>query len=293
VVQILDILQIILLVVGGASVWILATATPLWLLLRFVGKVRISFFCFLGAYVSAFLAALFLVFLADGFHYPNLPTTVLFLVGVLVLVPWIIEKWLPVSFWVAFSISIWPSAVVVAMVCIPSFVTSPIRENVTTAHGDMRSIANALFEYAGRHEFPIPGDGNGNRIAPTKPGDLLASPTDASTEETLLYYAGPSFVPSDLPLTEDFQAVPTDPFYDGGLGPYAYGVGPLSATHGAFILSSIGPDGERQGERLEFLLLDKYRGDQDDLAEDAEYWTLLYSPTNGVKSPGEIIRFCP
>lgn len=287
-------LEIFLAVVFGLFFSIFLTASPLWLLLRFVCRVRLSYLRLLGMYVSAFVAAFVLVMLSDGFHYINLWRFAVFLVGTFILVPLALERCFSVSFWTALLTTVWSASVLVIMVSIPSFVESPTRAKVSEANGDMRRIATALHDYSNMNsQLPIPVDLEGIKISPVQPEDATSDSVVSATDELALYYKGPSFVPPDVFPESILSEVPKDPFHDDGQGPYGYGAGPIPSLDFAFILTSRGPDNESQAERLEFLFLDRHRGDEEDLKVDTEYCPLLYSPTNGTKSLGDICRLAP
>jgi hypothetical protein len=162
------------------------------------------------------------------------------------------------------------------------------RALVTKANGQMRAVSVVMVEHHDANgALPIPVDEGGMAIEPVASQKMSES---SPTQEVPLYYRGPSYVPDTLAERVYEDRKPNDPFRVKDLGPYGYGAGPIQGASAAFILTSRGPDMESQSEELEYLYLDKLRGDADMFKIDPECLNILYSPTNGTVSPGDLCR---
>lgn len=164
------------------------------------------------------------------------------------------------------------------------------------AQDDMRRLSTDLFDFGqltkateGEWRFPIPVDGEGHPIAGSLPESISVTAATSTPESSLLYYRGPSFVPDELTTLSPYCTIPPDPFDEEEERRYGYGVGPLNLeTGGVFILSCYGPDGVSQAEQLEYLIVEKRKP-----WNDREALNLIYNPTNGSKSSGDLIRVEP
>lgn len=169
------------------------------------------------------------------------------------------------------------------------FRTAQIRAWVTKARFEIKSLAPEIpaKSQAGQL-FPLPVDTEGGPVAPTRPSRLPKEPVGSVTPKNVLYYVGPSFLPSNFigPATSTLEYL--DPFHDHGRGRYGYGAGIFPASRCALILTSRGPDEESQAERLEALFLEGFRGDEEEFLKNSETRNLIYSPTNGVWSHGDL-----
>jgi hypothetical protein len=165
------------------------------------------------------------------------------------------------------------------------FWTAPIRARWDRARADLKTLASEITASSQEGQpFPIPVDAEGNPVSPTGPTGFPAKPVEYSTAEVALYYVGPSFMPADVFPRKDFK----DPFHDKGQEPYGYGAGVFSASRRALILTSRGPDKESQAETLESLFLDKHAGSERTFLRDLETSPMIYSPTNGIRSCGDL-----
>lgn len=168
---------------------------------------------------------------------------------------------------------------------------------VQRAANDMRNQATALFDYqtamfsAGRPAcFPIPCDEVGDPVTGTLPEELEQAEITSASDSRLLYYRGPSFVPDILIHMDVIQALPADVFDPDQERRYGYGVGPLCGPSMVFMLSSMGPDGTSQAEELERLFFEKHKGDDHSMIRDPDVLKLIYNPSNGVGSSGDLYR---
>lgn len=149
-------------------------------------------------------------------------------------------------------------------------------------HGDLASMEVSLQDYQYlKKAYPIP-EGPG--------GEPIAGVVRSETDSTVLYYVGPSFLPSAMIEADVITYLPIDPFsgVERGHETYGYGVGPISGASAVFVLSSRGPDRVSQAEEIEELLLRKWGGT---LPKPGDLDDLTYSPTNGFRSSGDIYQY--
>lgn len=165
------------------------------------------------------------------------------------------------------------------------------------AETDMRGMATAIQDYdtyfisrdkEGR--FPIPLDAEGNPVMGTLPEELAGTSIASASDNRLLYYRGPSFVPDVLIDMHATHMIPSDIFDPEQGRRYGYGMGPATGPSRAFLISSVGPDHASQAEQLEHLLLEKHKGNVAAFRKDPEVLNLTYSPTNGVETKGDLYR---
>ncbi len=167
---------------------------------------------------------------------------------------------------------------------------------IVRAPEDMWHLSTDLFDYVQLTEtteeeglFPLPVDGEGHPIAGSLPESATKTVGTSTPDSSLLFYRGPSFVPDVLTALSPNHTIPFDPFDEVEERPYGYGVGPLNPeAGGVFILSCYGPDGISQAEQLEYLIVEKRKS-----WNDRQALNLLYSPTNGSSSSGDLIRVEP
>jgi hypothetical protein len=157
------------------------------------------------------------------------------------------------------------------------------RAKVNKFSGDARSMRAALTEFHRAFQrLPYPVDSRDDRTAATVLG---ASP------EGVYYYEGPSFPSSELIVHGFLSGFPVDPFRAGKPAlTYTYGAGPLSGATAAAVLTSPGPDGISLEQQIERAFLIGHKGNPDAFALSKETQVFYYSPTNGLKSPGDLLR---
>lgn len=181
--------------------------------------------------------------------------------------------------------TILPTLLGFALLTIISFLNTPqVRTSIEMAEGEIRSLSSALEEYiADTGTYPRPHDAS---------GALLESPSQTGSG---IYYEGPSYLSWQLTTPiECLSVYPLDPFVEEfakeDLPPfYGYGVRISAGTGKTLILSSIGPDGQSSAEELERMYLIDLEGDVNRVAGDGAFQSLIYSPTNGSWSGGDIV----
>jgi prepilin-type N-terminal cleavage/methylation domain-containing protein len=177
---------------------------------------------------------------------------------------------------------------ILAAIAIPNFLNAQTRSKVARAEAEMRQIATALETYyIDNNVYPPPYDLS----------DWLTVPGEPLTLTAGLYFAGDGR--ASLALTtpvSHLSTLPTDPFDSNGKGVYKYATRFLSC----WILSSYGPDNTCSLGAAE---TDYVSGTGDSGANpcDTRAWTayweaqvdVLYDPTNGTTSKGDVIRTGP
>lgn len=151
---------------------------------------------------------------------------------------------------------------ILAAIAVPNFLEAQTRSKVSRVRSDLRTIATGLEAYA-----------SDNRAYPPVP---IALPPRFRR-----------FIPLTTPVSY-LTTIPKDPFKSedpGGHGPgrwglYAYGAMPLENAS-RWILASDGPDRRLNCNRMD---IGFYPGSD----SDTEY--LIYDPTNGTISAGDILR---
>jgi len=156
------------------------------------------------------------------------------------------------------------------------------RGYVTKVLGEMRSFSELLGDVLQKEgALPIPIDSHGNKVAGT--------PRSANGEgEILIYFEGPSLLPPEPFRVEGRDGPPLDPFKRKDPATYSYAAGPIHGATARFILSSWGPDEVDQSDEVEALFLIECEGNRDRFRENGETFRLMYSPTNGTVTPGEL-----
>ncbi|MCA9442786.1 MAG: hypothetical protein KC964_18425 [Candidatus Omnitrophica bacterium] len=156
------------------------------------------------------------------------------------------------------------------------------RSYVTKAHGQMRHSTESLQEWRTQHgELPKPVNREGK--------DVAGSPRSAGGEgDILIYFEGPSLLPPEPFRVEGRDGPPLDPFKRSDPATYSYAAGPIHGATGRFILSSWGPDEVDQSDEVEELFLIECEGNSSRFKENDRTYRLMYSPTNGTVSQGEL-----
>jgi len=160
---------------------------------------------------------------------------------------------------------------------------APAGGNITKANGAMLDAVEKLQEWSRTEDvIPIPVNREGEEIG--------GVPRSASGEgEIVVYFDGPSFLPPKPFLLVEGK-LPEDPFKRKNPGTYSYAAGPIHGATAKFVLSSWGPDEVDQSEVVEALFLIECEGNIDRFRQNPETLKLMYSPTNGTVSPGELFR---
>lgn len=186
---------------------------------------------------------------------------------------------------------------ILAAIAIPNFLSAQVRAKVATANAEMRNLAVALESYYIDHnQYPYPADGAD-----------LGNPLDGSGT------AGPSAGYTPKSLTSPIvytSSLPDDPFRGGDVDlavpstyAYRYGTTPLTC----WILCSDGPDqkGGPSGLGTPPTGVGVNESDFVDLAGAVRcdpnlafqhFGTgtmIIYDPSNGTTSDGDIPRFGP
>lgn len=159
-----------------------------------------------------------------------------------------------------------------------TFHPSQERSPVATAHADMRNLAVALEAYYTDHNtYPVPALAQVSEMTPGIPIYAGFTPLTLTT---------PAAYTSSLPR-DPFRQSKNDPTELGTFA-YRYGVLPLTC----WILASDGPDGDVDIPLVEFF---RY----EDLCDPDGFFShrggryVLYDPSNGTESSGDIVRFGP
>jgi hypothetical protein len=190
----------------------------------------------------------------------------------------------------------WLLCITVSYSCVAGYykllVPHPHYSRVTRINRDLDALAIKVRSYYDREgRLPIPTTmWNGPPIEGTLPEFSSAGIPSSASPDRLLYYRGLSLVPSEEIHSVLMSRIPTDPYHDQGGRDYRYAAGPITGPSAAALLSSPGPDGFSESERLEYLLLEKHLGDINAFGVDPEVMELTYSPTNGSESRGDIHR---
>lgn len=161
-------------------------------------------------------------------------------------------------------------------IALPNFLEAQIRAKVTAANGDMECLAQALEEYyIGYRAYPL------NVVSKLPEGGLSEDGNPNLRGSALTVLTTPVVYLSALPLDQFFPQGKQRELFD-----YINFVdltgGPISKTSfrssgsAAYVLVSVGPNRE-----------------SDTFAQKIPPVMLLYAPTNGTSSPGDIHRFGP
>lgn len=158
------------------------------------------------------------------------------------------------------------------------------------AESEIKALLTSMVRYQMKNQkFPIPEDKSGNPIVPVdEHGSAVLL---SATGQTRLYYVGPSFVPEILVSTREIRRLPADPYTMGGPGElYRYGSAVIDGTEPICVVSCQGPDRESRAEEIEDRVLREWKGviPRRNALDD-----LTYSPTNGLKSSGDIFEILP
>jgi prepilin-type N-terminal cleavage/methylation domain-containing protein len=168
---------------------------------------------------------------------------------------------------------------ILAAIAVPNFMEAQTRAKVSRAKTDMRTIAVALESYCvDNNEYPYP-------ISPYKESlsivHELTTPVSYLSSVALLDAFPPKFEDLDPPPPPGY--LPTY-FYDNYSGAFSTG-NPVFERHKftGFCLASVGPN--RKWDAV--VLLPLFIGTED----ERKYLRLLYDPTNGTGSSGDIGRW--
>jgi prepilin-type N-terminal cleavage/methylation domain-containing protein len=180
---------------------------------------------------------------------------------------------------------------ILAAIAIPNFLNAQTRSKVARAEAEMRQVATALETYyIDNNVYPPPYDLSDWRDTPGVMQNLNADG----------YFEGGEASMTSPRLTTPVQhlsALPTDPFDANGKAPYKYTTRYLSC----WIMSSFGPDNTRSLETGADSETDYVDSTGTVGACDTRLWRqtyeamegIIYDPTNGTTSPGDIVRTGP
>lgn len=172
---------------------------------------------------------------------------------------------------------------ILAAIAVPNYWTAKTRSGICTLNAALRDAAIGLNAYFVDHgAYPPPADDNGNILAGT--GALSGYiPTHILPYTT---YSGPS--PAfDEPCQEtDWSTIPEEVYPSFRGETYRYAVTP----GGCFILASNGPDEELDIDLQVYVDPEKGNCDWEYFLWEMGGNRLLYDPSNGTFSNGDIVR---